>query len=214
MFGRGLTEALVAETVEDARRLAAARPDALLCGEEGSLPPSGFDYGNSPSEFNGLDLTGRSAILVTTNGTLALARAVNCPVVLLGSLLNLRAVGELALREATAAGQDIVLICSGRNRARYFSLEDTFCAGAIVEAMLSQDGGPPKLWNDAVAARRLYRSYRGSAMAAFREADHGTSLIDLGLAHDLDFCAQRDRFAVVPRLSHDTSGALRIALDA
>lgn len=210
MFGRGLAEALVAETVDEARRQAAARPGYLLCGEEGSLPPAGFHFGNSPSEFDRLDLRGQRAILTTTNGTLALARAAACPVVLLGAMLNVQAVADVALWEAAAAGRDVVLLCAGRNRARYFSLEDAFCAGAMVEAMLSREGERPGLWNDATAARRFYRSYRGSAIAAFREADHGASLIDLGLGHDLDFCAQRDRFDAVPRLERDRDGTLRL----
>ena len=210
MFGRGLAEALVAETVDEARRLAAARPGLLLCGEEGSLPPAGFDYGNSPSEFDRLDLTGRRAVMATTNGTRALARAAACPVVLAGALLNLGAVAEAALREASSAGLDIVLLCAGRDYGHHFSLEDTFCAGAMADDMLSREGERPKPSNEAVAARRLYRSYRGAASAAFREAEHGASLIDLGLGRDLDFCAQRDRFAVVPRLERDSDGTLRV----
>ncbi|MGB2695422.1 MAG: 2-phosphosulfolactate phosphatase [Dehalococcoidia bacterium] len=210
MFGRGLQELLVAETVEDARQLASNRPGHLLCGEEHSLAPPGFDHGNSPTEFDALDLSGRRAILATTNGTRALVRAAECPVLLTGALVNLRAVARVALREAAVRDLDVVLLCSGRNGARYFSLEDTFCAGAIVDVMLAHQGERPMLWNGAVAARRLYRSYRGSANVAFREADHGASLIALGLARDLDFCAQRDRFTVVPRLERRADGALAL----
>ncbi len=210
MFGRGLAEALVAETVDEARRLAAERPDYLLCGEQGGLPPAGFHYGNSPSEFDRLDLTKRRAILATTNGTPALARAADCPLVLVGALLNVQAVVEVALREAAAAGRDVVILCAGHNRARSFSLEDAFCAGAMVEVMLSREGARPEPRSDALASRRLYRSYRGSARAAFLEADHGAALIGLGLGHDLDFCAQRDRFAVVPRLEHSERETLRV----
>ena len=210
MFGRGLAEALVAETVDEARRLAAARSGYLLCGEEGSLPPAGFDYGNSPSEFDGMDLTGRRAMLATTNGTGALARAAACPVVLVGALLNLGAVTEVAMGEASSAGLDIIVLCAGRDYGRSFNLDDTFCAGAMVDCMLSREGERPKPSNEAVAARRIYRSYRGSARTAFREADHGASLITLSLGRDLDFCAQRDRFAVVPRLERGSDGALRV----
>ena len=210
MFGRGLAEALVTETVDEARRLASARPDYLLCGEEGGLPPAGFHYSNSPTEFDRLDLIKRRAILATTNGTPALARAADCPLVLVGAMLNVQAVTEVALREAAAAGRDVVIICAGHNRARSFSLEDAFCAGAVVEVMLSREGARPEPRSDALAARRLFRSYRGSARAAFLEADHGGTLLGLGLGHDLDFCAQRDRFAVVPRLERRERETLRL----
>jgi 2-phosphosulfolactate phosphatase len=213
MFGRGLAELLVAETIGEARRLAEGHPGHLLCGEEGSLPPPGFDFGNSPSEFAGIELTGRRAILATTNGTVALARAAGSPVVLVGAMLNVRAVAALAVREAAAEGLDIAILCSGRNRARAFSLEDTFCAGAILEAILLEDGASFKLADDATAARRLYRCYRGSARAAFREADHSASLVELGLGRDVEFCAERDRFAVVPRLRRDSGGLLRVVAE-
>jgi 2-phosphosulfolactate phosphatase len=209
MFNRGLAEAIVVEEIAGARKLAAEHPGWLLCGEEHSLPPEGFDYGNSPSEFDQLDLKGKRAVLVTGNGTKALARAAGCPVVLAGALVNLRAVVTAAYREAAERELDIVLVCAGRNHARYFSLEDTFCAGAMVDLLMRQEAERPRLWNDAAAAWRLYKSYRGSASAAFREADHGKSLVDLGLGRDLAFCAQRDTFDVVPRMQVD-SGLLRV----
>lgn len=212
MFSRGLAEAVVVEEIDDARKLAAEHSGWLLCGEEHSLPPDGFDYGNSPSEFDQLDLTGRRAVLVTSNGTKALARAADCPVVLAGALVNLQPVVTEAYREAATGGFDIVLVCAGRNLARYFSLEDTFCAGAMVDALMNQEAEHPRPWNDATAAWRLYKSYRGSAAAAFREADHGASLVDLGLGRDLAFCAQRDRFDVVPRMHRGADGLLRVGV--
>lgn len=209
MFARGLEEALVAETVEEARRLGAARPDWLLCGEEGGFPPYGFDYGNSPSEFAGLDLRGKRAAVVTTNGTPALSRAAECPAVLAGSLLNITAAVECALAEARALGLDLALLCAGNSRGRYFSLEDAFCAGAMVEELSSREPALT-LWSSATAALRLYRSYGGSAEEVFRESDHGAALVQLGLGRDLAFCSERDRFDAVPRLLRDRDGLLAL----
>ncbi|MCH8902080.1 MAG: 2-phosphosulfolactate phosphatase, partial [Chloroflexi bacterium] len=143
-------------------------------------------------------------------GTPALARAAGCPLALVGAMLNVQAVVDVALREAAAAGLDVVILCAGRNRARSFSLEDAFCAGAMVEVMLSREGARPEPRSDALAARRLYRSYRGSARAAFRDAGQTASLTGLGLGRDLEFCAQRDRFAFVPRLEHSEGDTLRV----
>lgn len=213
MFGRGLAEAIVVESIEEARRESAKRPGWLLCGEAGGLAPEGFDHGNSPSEFNQLDLSGRRAIVATTNGTMALARASACPVVLVAALLNLRAAARAALREAAIGGRDIAVLCAGNSRARHFSLEDAFCAGAVVDELVSP-GGPTRLWSSATAARRLYRSYRGSALAAFREADHGAVLIALGFQRDLEFSAQRDRVRVVPRLERASDGSLHVLAGA
>ena len=209
LLDRGASEVLVCATVEEARRLARARPGRyLLCGEVGSLPPDDFDYGNSPSEFSTLDLRGRRIILATTNGTAALAAAADAPAVLVGSLLNLSTAAEAALREARPRALDITIVCAGRNHGRYFSMEDTFCAGAIVERMLAISSKRPHLWNDALAARRLYRSYRRSPLAALNEADHRRSLIDVGLGHDIEFCARVDTSRQAPRLYRDQEGCL------
>lgn len=209
MLDRGASEVLVCATVDEARRLARARPGRyLLCGEVGSLPPEDFDYGNSPSEFSTLDLRDRRIILATTNGTVALAAAADAPAVLVGSLLNLSAAAEATLREARSRRLDITIVCAGRGHGRYFSMEDTFCAGALVERMLTVSPQRPHLWNDALAARRLYRSYRRSPLAALNDADHRRSLLEVGLGHDVEFCAQIDISRRVPRLYHDQEGHL------
>jgi 2-phosphosulfolactate phosphatase len=209
MLDRGASEVLVCPTVEDARRLARAQPGRyLLCGEVNGLPPEGFDYGNSPSEFSTLDLSGRRLILATTNGTAALAAAADAPAVLVGSLLNLSAAAEAALREARSRGLDIAIVCAGRDHGRYFGMEDSFCAGALVERILAVSSDRPHLWNDALAARRLYRSYRRSPLAALNQADHSRSLLDIGLGHDVEFCAQIDISRRTPRLYRDRDGRL------
>jgi 2-phosphosulfolactate phosphatase len=220
LMERDVKEVVVCGSLAEARRVA-RRTGYLLCGEVGSLPPPDFDYGNSPTEFAALDLSGKSAVLYTTNGTRALRRVAAAHAVLAGALLNCRAAVGAALAEATgttgrltaSADRDIAIVCSGRGHGRYFGLEDAYAAGAMVDSLLAQAkpaGLRPHLWNDALAALRLYRSYRGRALACFRQADHGRSLIDMGLEHDLEFCARTDVSTVVPRLRRGEDGLLRI----
>jgi 2-phosphosulfolactate phosphatase len=212
LFERGIEDVVVCGTLAEARRVG-RQAGRLLCGEVGSLPPPDFDYGNSPTEFAALDLAGRSAVLYTSNGTRALRRVASAHAVLAAALLNRRATAEAALAEASSGGHDIAIVCSGRGHGRYFSLEDAYAAGAVVESLLalgSTGQARPRLWNDALAALRLYRSYRGRAIACFRQADHGRSLIDLGLGHDLEFCARADVSTAVPRLRRGEDGLLRV----
>ena len=212
LIERGVREVLVCGTQAEARRIA-RRTGFFLCGEVDSLPPPDFDYGNSPTEFAALDLAGRSAVLYTTNGTRALRQVAGAPAVLVGALLNRRAAAGVALAEADGHSRDIAVVCAGRGSGRYFSLEDTFVAGALVDSLLAQARGAglrPRLWNDALAALRLYRSYRGRAMACFRQADHARSLLDLGLGRDLEFCARADVSTAVPRLRRGEDGLLRV----
>ncbi len=207
----GVEEVVVCGTLAEARRIA-RNTGHLLCGEVNSLPPPDFDHGNSPTEFAALDLGGRSAVLYTTNGTRALRHVAHAHAILVGALLNRRAVASAALAEA-ADDRDIAIVCAGRGGGRYFSLEDTYVAGALVDSILAQASAScrrVRLWNDALAALRLYHSYRGRALVCFRQADHGRSLMDLGLGHDLDFCARTDVSTTVPRLRRSEDGLLRV----
>jgi 2-phosphosulfolactate phosphatase len=207
MFERGLAELIVAPSIDDARSVAASDDGVLLCGEQGGLAPDGFDFGNSPVAFAEAELAGRRAVMATTNGTAALVRAARGRVAVVCALLNLRATARVLLAEARSPGADIAVVCAGSRKGSNFSLEDAFCAGALVaELLLSADA--PEPWSSAVAAARLYGSYRGSATAAFRQSDHAVGLARLGFGRDLVFCARRDVFEVVPRVETRPGGAI------
>jgi 2-phosphosulfolactate phosphatase len=214
LLARGAGEIALAASPAEARRLARQeRGRYLLCGEVGGLPPPGFDYGNSPSEFDTLDLTGRGVILSTTNGTRALRRLQPSPVVLVGALLNATAAVQTLLAEAEARRLDATIVCAGLSGGKRLSLEDSFVAGALVEKTLAagEETGIEIDWTDeAQIALGLFHHYGGDALAAFHEAEHGRALAALGFAHDLAFCAQFDRFDVVPRLRRDPSGRLAL----
>jgi 2-phosphosulfolactate phosphatase len=206
----GAQEIVVAESPSAARRIARQEPRRyVLAGEENGLAPRGFDYGNSPSEFAALDVTGQRFILSTTNGTRALQRLATSPLVLIGAIVNAAAVTRTLLAEAGARRLDAALVCAGLSRGRRLSLEDAVAAGALVDRALNDASAASlELTDGTLIAHRLYRAYRGDALAAFRRSEHGRSLIALGFANDLDFCAQADRFDAVPRLRREPSGRL------
>ena len=209
----------LAATTALARRIAAESEHRyVLCGEVGGLRPRGFDYGNSPSEFATLDTFDDPVLLATTNGTRAMRSVATAPAVFVAALLNATAATRALLLEAKTRGLDAALVCSGLEQGRTFSLEDTFTAGAMVDQavkLASEHGIDLDPADSAVAALRLYRSYRGDALAAFRQAQHGQSLIAIGLERDLAFCAQADRYDIVPRLFDNdrASQTLRLSAD-
>jgi len=212
LIEQGVKEVVVCRRLAQARRVARLT-HYLLCGEKDSVPPRDFDYGNSPTEFSNPDLTGESVILATSNGTSAIRQVAGAHAVLIGAILNLQAVAAAALTEAAVDDRDIVIVCAGDGYGRYFSLEDTFAAGAIVDSLLAQAKAAdlqPRLRNDALAALRLYRSYRGQAPACLGDAEHARSLAELGLEHDLKFCARADVSTVVPRLRCGEDDLLRV----
>ncbi|MCH7484370.1 MAG: 2-phosphosulfolactate phosphatase [Chloroflexi bacterium] len=130
LLERGCSSVVAAPTTDRARHLRTGLPDHLLCGEERGLPPHGFDYGNSPSEFSRLDLSGRSAILATSNGTRVLAAiAADSPAVLVGALLNRTAVARAAIDIARQRGLGVTVVCSAAHGGGTFVLEDALGAG-------------------------------------------------------------------------------------
>jgi 2-phosphosulfolactate phosphatase len=205
MHENGLLRAIVSENIQQARKLARAN-FSLLCGEVKAKPPAGFDYGNSPAEFAGLSFKGKSAVVMTTNGTRALAAAAESPFAVAAALTNRRAAAETLVAHAARHELDVAVVCAGTERGLAFSLEDTVAAGAIVEAAMSADAAL-HMTDSSWAALHLWRWYRGDAMRAFRQSKHGRSLTALGFERDLKFAARTDVSTVVPRL-YDDGGTL------
>lgn len=199
LFGRGCAGVWLAADVDAAREVGRAT-NRLICGEEGGLPPPGFDYGNSPVEFSRLDLTGREVVFATTNGTGTLRACAVGRHAFAGSFANLTATVQTALRSLDALGEAagrLVIACAGTRGE--FGIEDAACAGLMVRTVLRDD--PAAELDDASeSARRLYESY-GNPVDAVQSAHHARGLHELGLGADVLFCAQLDVTGAVPELN-------------
>lgn len=187
----------------EARVLAATLPGSKLCGETNGLRVDGFDYGNSPTEFQGIDVRGWTVVQSTSNGTRALALTASAGVTLVGCLRNRAAVAQAALGAPGA----IAIVCSGEREAMAPSVEDSFTAGAVVDALLTADATRTPL-PGALLGRRLFRSYRRSATAAFAESPHATHLRRLGFRDDLQFAGTMDVESIVPRATIDDANRI------
>ena len=223
LLERGCEAIAAAADIGEARKLHAALPGYLLCGEEHGLPPEGFDYGNSPVEFSRLDLAGKPAVLATSNGTRVLAAlAAESPAVLVGCLLNRTAVARAALAIAGARGLDITVVCSAALRhsasgggsgqapgGSVFVLEDALGAGAIADAALAAD--PALVAGDAARfARDAFAMSKPRIGEAVRSAYHAQELVDVGLGDDVAYCGQLDTSTVAPLLEHGEGGVLAL----
>jgi len=219
MFEAGARKVILADSVKHALSLAKTMPrDTPVCGERGGLPPNGFTHGNSPREFQPGSLKGKELVFCTSNGTRAMQEVAEAPVVLAGSLFNATSVVKKALEVASNMRLDISLVCSGDILGTKFAIDDAFAAGFL--ALLSQREAPKLIGADvdleesAVAAVRLYRSYlvemnaadrqfnppREVILKAFWESANAHVLKNVGLAEDVEFCAQVDITSSVPRL--------------
>jgi 2-phosphosulfolactate phosphatase len=210
LLERGVPAVIPAASVEEARELRERLPDHLLCGERDSVPPPGFDHGNSPTEFAALEPEGRSAILATSNGTRVLNHLAAAPVVLVGALLNREATAEAMLTLAAEQGRDATVVCAGTADATSIALEDALGAGAIAEAALRLDTSL-RPSDAALLARDAFLARRGDLRDALASAHHGAELIAAGFSADIEFCARLDVSSVVPALGRDAGGLLQLS---
>ena len=86
-FSRGAKEIYPVSKIREALQFKAQNPNSLACGEEGGLPPEGFDFGNSPTQTSTLDLNGRIIVQRTGAGTQGIVRSVKAEYMLAASLV-------------------------------------------------------------------------------------------------------------------------------
>ena len=127
-FARGhAAKILPMATVEEALAYKAAHPDAILCGERNGVQLDGFDYGNSPSQLEGGDFTGKTVVHTTSAGTQGIAAASGADEIIAGSLVSALAIAEYIKRRNP---EEVSLVCMGWN-AQSPTEEDTLCAEYI-----------------------------------------------------------------------------------
>jgi 2-phosphosulfolactate phosphatase len=212
LLERGAAKVVVAADIEAARALAERLPDYVLCGEKDGLPPEGFAYGNSPSEFSRLDFAGKSAILATANGTRVLAALADAPALLVGCLLNRTAVAESAVGYARKLDLDVTVVCSAAYGGSTFVLEDALGAGAIADAALRLPESPRAL--DAARFARDAFLAASDIGAAVRSAYHAGGLVGMGLGDDVAYCGRLDVSGVAPVVNRGEDGVLLITPSA
>jgi 2-phosphosulfolactate phosphatase len=199
LFGRGLQALYPAASTDAARsahaELASGDGRVLLIGEEHALPPEGFDYGNSPSEFAALEELPATAVAATTNGTPALLACASAELVMPAAPLNAHA----AVDRAQGAGHPVLVVCAGLRGEP--ADDDLLAAGLLVERFVRAGARPG---TEAAIALERYEAVSDDLAGAFRAAEHGQILVESGFGEDLEFCASSDRYDVAAAL--DTSG--------
>ena len=191
----GARQIIPVRTVESARAQATGIAGSLLGGERHGLRVDGFDLGNSPLEYTPEVVAGKTIVLTTTNGTLALESSRRAAEVICGAMLNADAVA----RHIVASGcKSLLVVCAGTDGE--FSLDDAVTAGAILERVLERADAIPSLSDSALASILLYRRLAPDLISAFAESTHGRRLFDLGLGDDVRYCATVDSHDIVPLL--------------
>lgn len=184
-------------STEEALRLAQTigSDGVLLAGEKHCVRIPGFHLGNSPLEMTEPAVRGKTLIATTTNGTRALLACHMAAAVYPVAAVNLSQAAEKG-REVLARDGSLLLVCAGRDGA--FALEDAYCAGRVIEAVL-ESRRPRRSMNDAaIAALDLVRRYGDGWDRPLRRSRAGRELIRLGFADDVADAGRLDAYPVLP----------------
>jgi 2-phosphosulfolactate phosphatase len=168
----------------------------LRIGERGGKTVEGCDAGNSPLECTPERVKDARIFMSTTNGTRALKCVQSAPVVLTAAFIN-----RAAVVHYLQAHQPETVWIVGSGWEGSFSLEDTGCAGAVVDGLVKESGLSLEeaAGNDeAIAAVSLYRHFQSDLLSLFKHASHGQRLFKLNLLDDLNYCALTDCLDIVP----------------
>lgn len=211
----GCRQVLPQPSIEAAKQCHQQTPDSILGGERGGRVIPGFHQGNSPLEYNRSRIGGKSLVLATTNGTVAMERCRLASRVLIGAMTNLGAVAN-----RIKADETVTIVCSGTDGE--ITSEDTIFAGALVERILqnfsstsqTQSGSRPdahrhldQISDMALIALNHWQQTcdqidKGVRLAdLFKVARGGVNLVKIGLDADIEFAARIDEVAVVPELN-------------
>lgn len=127
IFNNGAEKIIPVGDLKLAYKLKRENPHFLLFGERGGKKPEGFDFGNSPSEIEGLDFSGVTILLTTSSGTQGLVKAKNGEEIITGSFVNAGAIVKYIKTKNPNKVSLVAMGVSGRRRA----LEDLLCAEYI-----------------------------------------------------------------------------------
>lgn len=158
----------------------------VTAGERGGKKIAGMDYDNSPISLSAPALRGRSVTLTTSNGTECIkASSVHGSPVLVGALINARAVAAKALELARAQGRNIAVVMAGRNNQ--LAAEDLISASEIIANL-------PGL----TLKGYIRPTYSADHARDFLDSESGRNLVLQGRRDDVEFCSRKDTHDTVP----------------
>lgn len=187
----GVNSIIPVSTVEEA--LAYKEKGFIVGAERQGEIVEGFDIGNSPYSYMNPELAGKDIVLTTTNGTRAINIASQAPMVVIGSLVNLKYLVDWLLQE----NKNVLCLCSGWKGS--FNLEDTICGGAIADELI-KTGQFTSNEDSSVAAKYLYQSAKGNYFGFLKSSSHRRRLKRLNLNEDVKFCLNPNQLDVIPIL--------------
>ncbi|MBC7886845.1 MAG: 2-phosphosulfolactate phosphatase [Ferruginibacter sp.] len=161
--------------------------EGVTAGERDGHVAEGLVHGNSPFEYPGEFISGKTLVLTTTNGTKLLHMALDrgAKGIITGSFVNLSAVCDYLI----AANMPVILGCAAwKDRV---NIEDTLFAGAVISRIKSH-------FNINCDSSQMAETMYGDAKKDLYEfmksknASHYERLTKYGLEKDIRYCLTTD----------------------
>ena len=166
----------------------------LRAGERNSRMIEGFNLGNSPLEYTEEIVKGKTIILLTTNGSVAVVKGKHAKYLIVTGFVNMTA----AVGSLVDLSEDFTIVCAGQEN--HFSIEDAVCAGRIINRF-EKSVKADILLNDAgLTSTMLDKSFGKSILKMLKDSEHGKYLAEIGYSNDLKICSELDSIDVLPCL--------------
>jgi 2-phosphosulfolactate phosphatase len=178
----------IEETLEHANKL--RREEYILGGERKAVKIEGFDLSNSPLEYTREKVENKSILMTTTNGTRTLNKSIAAKRVLIGAMINAKAVAETLIE----INEDVVIINAGTNGN--FSMDDYICSGYIINEMLKKNQNL-MLTDIAKTANMIYEGHE-DILSYVKKASHYSVMKSLSLDEDIEYCIKKSIISQVP----------------
>ena len=166
----------------------AKNKDTILIGERHGVILPGFNYGNSPSQIENIDFSGKIAIHTTSAGTQGIVNATNAKEILVGSLVNAQAISKYIRKNNF---KDVSLVCMGLEGISK-NEEDILCA-YYIKSLLEGN-----FFNIKEGIEKLKLT---SGKKFFDK-----SLQDIFPERDFYLCTQINKFDFVLKVEKDNNG--------
>ena len=127
LFRNGVEKIIPVGDVESAYKYKEKYNDCILIGERRGIKLPGFDYGNSPSQIENVNFTGKVVIDTTSCGTQGIVKSINAKEIITGSLVNVHAIVKYLKQRHV---KDVFLLALAKPGMQPFD-EDLLCAKYI-----------------------------------------------------------------------------------
>lgn len=197
-FENGAKSMIPVDSIEKAKEL--QKKGYLAGAERNAEKVEGFDFGNSPYDYMGDHIQGKTLVLTTTNGTRAIemAKGVSDTIVI-GSFLNISALSQWLVKQK----KNVLILCSGWKGR--INLEDSLFAGALTQELI-QDGVyslEHDVEDSALIAKHLYEMAQRDPERLLKVSSHRRRLANLNLKEDIRYCLTLNTTKKIPILIGD-----------